>query len=179
MDNEQDIEAEGNELVEIADRRAEAMGIVRRFSAWGFGAGCIPVPLLDMATVTGVQLQMINKLSQVYGIPFSEHTAKNIVAALLGSIVPHVLTWGALGTAIKGIPVVGSALALLTMPGFSAAVTYAIGKVFIQHLEAGGTLLDFDPEEMRTYFKEEFDQAMAEQKSSGKRSKSGGQAAAA
>ena len=41
---------------------------------------------------------------------------------------------------------------------FVAAYTWALGNVFIQHFEAGGTFLDFDPEKVRehfrTYFKE-------------------------
>tara|TARA_R110002072_G_scaffold149888_2_gene297928 strand:+ start:1400 stop:1951 length:552 start_codon:yes stop_codon:yes gene_type:complete len=145
-------------------RLIEAQSMVRRLSAWSFGAGFIPIPILDMATVTGVQLNMMNKLSKLYGHSFSEHTAKNIVAALLGSIVPHVLSWGSVGSAIKAIPVVGAPLAFLTMPSFSAAATYAIGRVYIQHLEAGGTLLDFDPEEMKAHFREEFEKEMARSK---------------
>ncbi|MGO1121111.1 YcjF family protein [Rhodovibrionaceae bacterium A322] len=152
-----------------AHRLAEAQSMVRRLSAWSFGAGCIPVPVLDMATVTGVQLNMINKLSKLYGHSFSEHTAKNIITALLGSIVPNVLTWGSVGSAIKAIPVIGAPLALLTMPSFSAAATYAIGRVYIQHLEAGGTLLDFNPEEMKAHFRAEFEKEMERNKASGKK----------
>ena len=32
------------------------------------------------------------------------------------------------------------------------AGTYAIGGVFMQHFESGGTLLDFEPKKMREYF---------------------------
>jgi membrane protein YqaA with SNARE-associated domain len=32
------------------------------------------------------------------------------------------------------------------------ATTYAIGSVFAQHFESGGTLLDFDAKKMRSYF---------------------------
>ena len=31
-------------------------------------------------------------------------------------------------------------------------MTYALGKVFIQHFAAGGTFLSFDPEAVRDYF---------------------------
>lgn len=153
---------------ELEERRHHASQIVRRKSAWGFGAGCIPIPFVDMATVTGVQLSMINQLSQLYGVPFSEHPAKNIVAALLGSIVPNQLAWGVVGSSIKALPGVGPALALFTMPGFSSAVTYAIGRIYIQHLEAGGNLLNFDAEKMREHFRAEFEAAQS--KNTGRKS---------
>jgi hypothetical protein len=35
------------------------------------------------------------------------------------------------------------------MPGFAAASTYAVGKVFVQHLAGGGSLLDFKLKEIR------------------------------
>jgi hypothetical protein len=35
-------------------------------------------------------------------------------------------------------------------------VTYAIGRVFVQHYEMGGTLLDFDPDKTKAFFAEQF-----------------------
>ena len=43
------------------------------------------------------------------------------------------------------------------MPVFAGASTYAIGKVFIQHFESGGTFLDFEPAKVRAYFSQQFD----------------------
>jgi hypothetical protein len=47
------------------------------------------------------------------------------------------------------------------MPAFGAAATYAVGQVFIQHFESGGTFLDFDPDKVREHFRQEFDRARA------------------
>jgi hypothetical protein len=33
-----------------------------------------------------------------------------------------------------------------------------LGKVLIQHFEAGGTFLDFDPEKVKDYFKAQFEE---------------------
>ena len=38
-------------------------------------------------------------------------------------------------------------------------LTHAIGRTFVRHFEAGGTLLDFDAKKMRTYFKQEYGRA--------------------
>jgi uncharacterized protein (DUF697 family) len=144
------------------ERLHEAQRLVRRASAWGFGAGCIPLPLIDLATVTGVQLKMISNLSKLYGIPFRDHTAKNVVAGLMGSILPQTLAAGSVGSLLKAVPLVGGALGLLSMPGFSSAATYAIGQVFIKHMESGGTLLDFNVEKMREHFIDEFEAKKAD-----------------
>jgi uncharacterized protein (DUF697 family) len=64
---------------------------------------------------------------------------------------------GLLATGVKFLPVIGTTVGLLTMPGLSVAATYAVGKVFIAHFEAGGTLLDFDPEKVREHFRAEFE----------------------
>src|SRR5262249_52323614 len=61
-----------------------------------------------------------------------------------------------LGSAAKMIPFVGPLVGGLSMPLFSGAATYAIGQVFIQHFETGGTLLDFEPEKVREHFRREF-----------------------
>jgi hypothetical protein len=44
------------------------------------------------------------------------------------------------------------------MPSSSAAFTYAVGKVFLQHFASGGTFLDFDPKTVREYFAKMFDE---------------------
>ena len=48
------------------------------------------------------------------------------------------------------------------MPALSLAATQALGRVFAQHFETGGTLLDFDVETMRDYFRKEFEAAKGE-----------------
>jgi hypothetical protein len=45
------------------------------------------------------------------------------------------------------------------LPALALASTVAVGRVFLQHFEAGGTLLDFDPEKMKSYFEAEFNKA--------------------
>ena len=51
------------------------------------------------------------------------------------------------------------------MPAFNAAATYALGRVFIQHFECGGTILDLDPDKVREHFRREFEAAHRQQPS--------------
>ena len=137
-------------------RDEAASKLVDRFSLWSGAAGLIPVPLVDIAAVGGVQLQMLRRLSEIYGVPFSDNRGKSIIASLAGSVIPaSTATTTAMGiaSALKAIPGVGTVIAALTMPVFSAGATYVIGKVFIQHFASGGTLLDFNPPDYREFIK--------------------------
>jgi uncharacterized protein (DUF697 family) len=148
----------GSVTTETTDesRDEAASNLVDRFSLWSGAAGLIPVPLVDIAAVGGVQLQMLRRLSEIYGVPFTENRAKSIIASLAGSVLPaSAATTTAMGFAsvLKAIPGVGTVIAASTMPFFSAGATWVIGKVFIQHFASGGTLLDFNPPDYREFIK--------------------------
>ncbi len=138
------------------ERDEAASKLVDRFSLWSGAAGLIPVPLVDIVAVGGVQLEMLRRLSEIYSVPFSDNRGKSIIASLAGSVIPaSTATTTAMGvtSALKAIPGVGTVIAAFTMPAFSAGATYVIGKVFIQHFASGGTLLDFNPPDYREFIK--------------------------
>ncbi|WP_448203763.1 YcjF family protein [Azospirillum sp. sgz302134] len=137
-------------------RLDEANSIITKYAAFGFGGGVIPFPMMDIAAVAGVQLKMLAELSKIYEVEFVENWGKTSLSALVGGAMPHMLAVGTVGSLIKAIPVVGSAVGFATVPLLAAASTYAVGKVFIQHFESGGTFLDFDAVAARTYFREQF-----------------------
>jgi uncharacterized protein (DUF697 family) len=134
------------------NRTEHAHKLVDRFALWAGAAGAIPVPVVDLVAVGALQLQMLHRLSQIYNIPFAENRGKSLITALIGTAIP---TSSGLGAAevLKAIPVVGTALATLITPTLSAGLTYAIGRVFIQHFESGGNLLDFNPPDYREFLK--------------------------
>src|ERR1044072_8077144 len=137
-------------------REEAASQLVDRFSLWSDAAGLIPVPLIDVVAVGGVQLQMLRKLSEIYGVPFTDNRGKSVVASLAGAIIPAstaTTTAMTFGSLVKGIPGIGSAIGALTMPVYSAGVTYVIGRVFMKHFASGGTLLDFDPPDYKEFIK--------------------------
>jgi uncharacterized protein (DUF697 family) len=139
------------------DREVEATQIVIKYSAFAFGGGVIPFPLVDVAAVTGIQIKMMADLSKLYNVEFVDNWGKSVLSALMGGVVPHVLTVGAFGSLVKAIPILGSAVGFATMSILSASATYAIGKVFVQHFESGGSFLDFDAATARELFKEQFE----------------------
>jgi uncharacterized protein (DUF697 family) len=132
---------------ELADQ------LVNRYVAWSAAAGVIPVPALDVVAIGGVQLQMLRKLTEIYEVPFSENIGKSVIASTIASLLPVPAAAG-LASALKFIPVVGSAIGAVAMPATAAGATYALGKVFILHFASGGTLLDFDAGRYRDYLKQ-------------------------
>jgi uncharacterized protein (DUF697 family) len=132
--------------------------IIKHNVLWSAGAGVIPVPLLDAAATAAVQIRMLKQLADLYEVPFREDRIKNVCSGLVGGLGAPVVG-GTLGvSALKFVPVFGPIVALLAMPASSAAFTYAVGKVFVQHFASGGTFLDFDPKTVREYFTKQFEE---------------------
>ena len=128
--------------------------IINNYTTGATVAGLIPTPLIDTIITTGVQLKMIHAIAKVYDVAFSNHLAKGIIASLAGSLVPLSLRTSLLSLS-KGIPALSTIVSIAGFSALSASTTYAIGKTFVMHFESGGTLLDFNPEKMRTYFQQQ------------------------
>jgi uncharacterized protein (DUF697 family) len=138
------VEAPPTENGELASK------LVNRFAVWAGVAGLIPLPIVDVVAIGGLQVQMLRRISQLYGVPFSENRGKALVASLGGALIPASSGIGA-ASALKAVPFLGTLASGFVMPVLSAGATYAIGKAFIQHFASGGTLLDFNPPDYREF----------------------------
>jgi uncharacterized protein (DUF697 family) len=132
---------------------AETEYLLRSHAIGAAGVAILPLPLLDLALITGVQLNMLRVLAGRYGVPFSEELGRALLAALVGSGAPMVYS-----SMIKAIPVYGWLVGGLGAPVFAGASTYAVGRLFVQHFESGGTFLTFDPDAVREHYRELFSQ---------------------
>jgi uncharacterized protein (DUF697 family) len=119
------------------------------------GVGLVPLPIVDVAALMGIQLNMIRKMAAEYDIPFRQDLGKSIITSLMGGFLPVTLGC-AIASLIKFIPLIGQTTGAVTMPVVSGASTYAIYKVFVRHFESGGTFLDLDPSKVKSYFAEQF-----------------------
>lgn len=142
------ISPEGAELREL-----KAHKIVRNYTLGAFFVGLIPIPVVDLILVVGMQIRMLQKIGLHYGQPFeSGARIRSILGSLLaGGALPYLLM-PLLFSLVKLIPVIGTIPAMITMPLLLSGTSYAIGRTFIQHYESGGTLLTFDPARMRAVF---------------------------
>jgi uncharacterized protein (DUF697 family) len=141
----------------MTEKELGANRIMNKFVLYSGAAGLVPIPIFDIAAITGVQLKMLADLAKHYELPFSHDRGKSIVTALLGGLVSTKLGFGEVGSLMKGVPVIGPVIGMFTTTIFASAATYAIGKVFIQHFESGGTFLDFDPDKVRKHFADEYE----------------------
>ncbi|MCU0663525.1 MAG: DUF697 domain-containing protein [Myxococcota bacterium] len=138
---------------EEPNTRQLAEKTVRRHMYGAFCAGLVPIPIMDIATLTAVQLNLVRKLTTVYDVPFSRNTVKNIVSSLLAGALPTIVG-PYLASMLKAIPFLGFGLGLATVPLVAVAATYAVGQIFIGHFESGGTLLTFNTEKAKDLFEE-------------------------
>ena len=140
-------------IADTPERREEvASKLVDKFALWSGVAGLLPLPLVDTIAVGGLQLQMLRRISQIYGVAFGENSGKALIASTAGSMIPATSGIGA-ASVLKAVPIFGTIVSGFVMPVLSAGATYAIGKAFIQHFATGGTLLDFNPPDYREFIK--------------------------
>ena len=127
-----------------------------RNHVWGsMGLGLVPIPWIDFLGLTGIQLNLVRKISKTYDIPFSQDKVKNTIYSLVGGVLPISLGTPLISL-VKTVPIVGQTFGAVTMPILAGASTYAIGKVFYRHFAAGGTFLTLDPEKVKEYYAEMF-----------------------
>jgi uncharacterized protein (DUF697 family) len=136
-----------------AARLGRAETLVKDHMLMSLATGLVPLPALDLAAGMGIQLALIKRLCTLYGVPFSETAARGIVLSLLGTLGAGALGVGLFLSGVKLLPGAGTILGVVSLPIALAAFTYALGKVFIAHLELGGDLLSFDVRAQREYFR--------------------------
>ena len=151
-----------DETITIGTSRheTEAAAIVRSYMGWSSGAGLLPIPLLDLVVIVGVQVKMLSDMAKLYGVPFRANMARPLIVTLVSgggsvALAPPVVSL------LKAIPGIGMLAGALTLPALAAASCYATGRVFIQHFESGGTFLDFDAAKVRAYYEQQFNAAKA------------------
>ena len=140
---------DSNNNSEESVRAKHADTVIRNHVIWSMGAGLIPVLIADIFAVSALQMDMIRQLCKVYNRDFSEHQGKAIVTSLTSSTLARI---GA-RSVVKLIPGIGSLIGGVTVSAFAGASTYALGEVFKTHFEMGGTILDFDPEALKKFYK--------------------------
>jgi uncharacterized protein (DUF697 family) len=118
-----------------ARRRALARRIVDRHKNYAAMGGLVPLPAANIASVTAINLRMVKRLSELYGVPFQRDRTRSLIIALIAGAVPtgaglaasSTLMWIAPGGLVWGL-----GAAALT----AGALTRGIGLVFVDSFEA-------------------------------------------
>ncbi|MGD0282880.1 MAG: DUF697 domain-containing protein [Dissulfurispiraceae bacterium] len=155
-----EVEAKGEkksvlETMNLEERVAATDKMIKNYAMGAMGVGLMPLPAVDLVALSALQLKLLYDLSKFFNVEFSKEKGKNLIGALLGSCIP-VAVAGPLASLMKVIPIIGVTTGALTGVAVFGASTYALGKVFVQHFESGGTFLDFDPAKVKDFFAEQY-----------------------
>ncbi|MDP3517020.1 MAG: DUF697 domain-containing protein [Pseudohongiella sp.] len=142
--------------VEKSERLDKASAIISNKCKWSAAAGFIPVPYLDLAGLAAVQVKMVSDLSQLYGKTVQQEAIKTTVAAMLGTLATAGLAAPVAFSTLKVVPGLGAVAGGLSLGALGAAATYAVGKVFVNHFEGGGSLANFDVDKIKDDLKSAF-----------------------
>jgi uncharacterized protein (DUF697 family) len=123
-----------------------ADSIINKNALIAAAVGVMPIPVLDIVGIAGVQAKMLDELNRNYcpddppdRAGFSKNFSQNLLTIVLGSFGPAVLFGGALGSALKFVPILGA------LPGGGAVSliggtsTFVVGKLVKEQLEKGLT----------------------------------------
>jgi uncharacterized protein (DUF697 family) len=128
------------------------------------GVGIIPMPVLVIAGVGGIQLKMMSDICAVYQTPFTEQKGRSILLAIVGAAAPTAIGLGGLTGLVASIPFVGPFIFPATVPILAGGATWAVGRMLVEHLESGGSFLSFDASETKEMFAQRFEEGKAEAK---------------
>ena len=93
--------------------------IVERHAAYSVVGGIIPLPIVNVASVTAIIVRMVKVLSELYGVPFERDRARAIVIGLMGGIMPTgvaAVTASTLLYVIPGSNLIGLAMSSVSRP---------------------------------------------------------------
>jgi uncharacterized protein (DUF697 family) len=121
-------------------RKNRAMKIVNKYVLISGGIGFIPAPFFDQIAIAGTLAKMLSDLCHVYDTKLSDQKIKAAVAAVLGGAHSDWITYYLTNYISKFVPSVNVVAGIVTRPLISGAITYAIGRLFVHHLESGAWL---------------------------------------
>jgi uncharacterized protein (DUF697 family) len=126
------------------------------YSSLAATAGAVPVPVVDLVLLAGIQTRMVYHLARLYNQPLTGRRFLEMAGTLgLGIAVRQ-------GTRmlLKFIPFLGSVLGSVAGGALAGASTFALGKAFCYYCEAVHHGHVPQPEDLRRYYKEQL--ALAE-----------------
>ena len=140
-------------LADQMKKRQEADKVLRKHVLYSLGAGLVPIPLIDIAAVTAVQVDMLSQIATVYGANYNASKGKAFASALVGSTFARI---GA--SVVKTLPGIGTVVGGVSMSVLSGASTYAVGTVAIGVFESGGDLISANLESAKKAYLQQFEE---------------------
>lgn len=143
---------EATPTITSSDRAAM---LLNDYTVASMTTGLLPVPLADVAALTGVQFRLIQKIGKLYGEKIPVRRAKALITSLVGGTAPLAsLSAASLAKLVPGFGTTAGTVGMVTMGGAS---TYALGRVLIRHYEGGRAMDQLSASSARDLFAAELE----------------------
>ena len=129
----------------------QALPYILAYSTLAGSAGALPVPIVDLVLLSGIQSRMVYHLAQLYGQPMTGHRFLEI-ASTLG--MGMLLRQGS-RMLLKYIPYIGAVVGTVASGALAGASTFALGKAFCYYYQAVHQGHVPRPEELRRIYREQ------------------------
>ena len=114
------------------DKARAASQVIRVCSVGAAAAAVQPLPIVDLALITPIQVAMVRSIGTIYGYTLDWRTALGILGTFGFSIASQNLVLAS----VKLVPAAGSGIAI----SVAYALTSAIGETSKHYFESGRTL---------------------------------------
>jgi len=136
----------------LMSKKEQAQKVIQSHVLWSLVAGALPVPFLDIAGVTFIQMDMFKQISKIYKADFDLNKGKALITSFVASTMAGILTIGPslFKTIKKPASIVSNAV-------FQAAITYALGYLFLNAYDEGKCFFDLGLANSTELFEEAFE----------------------
>jgi uncharacterized protein (DUF697 family) len=118
------------------ERRRAAEKIVDRYKVYAALGGLVPMPVINLAGLTAVNMRMVKALCDLYELPFESNQTRAIIMGLIGGSVPTGLGFATASLVGLVLPA-GAFVGLAAASASAIAMTRGIGLVFVEYFEQG------------------------------------------
>jgi uncharacterized protein (DUF697 family) len=135
-----------SDLQDLFER--QALPYIVGYSTLAATAGTIPIPLVDLAILSGIQSRMVYHLAKLYGQTMDHKRYLELAGTLGGSIVLRQ----SLRELIKLVPYLGTVTGAVACGAVAGATTFALGKAACFYYGSVHRGHVPRPEELKHYF---------------------------
>lgn len=119
------------------ERKNRALKTIYKYVVMSTGMGFVPAPLVSQIAISGVLVSMVTELCHEFDAKVSNHMIKTALASILGGAHSGWIAHYSTKQIYRFVPSISYVPSIVARPIAAGAVTYAIGRLFLRHLEAG------------------------------------------
>jgi uncharacterized protein (DUF697 family) len=137
----------------------ESLPHILGYSTLAASAGAVPIPVLDLVLLSGIQSRMIYHLAKLYGQPMDGKRFLEIAGGMGLGALARQATRMTVVELLKLIPFIGSVMGAVAGAAVAWASTYALGKAFCYYYRRVHQGHVPQTEDLKRYYKDQLSQA--------------------